>query len=45
MVNPNSRLAGFDNQLVGEMRQERKPEPEPDHFFKWLGRTELAQGT
>ena len=45
MVNPNSSLAEFDNQLVGEMRQERKPEPEPDHFFKWLGRTELAQGT
>ena len=45
MVNPNSSLAEFDNQLVGEMRQERTPEPEPDNFFKWLGRTKLAQGT
>ena len=45
MVNPYSSLAEFDNQLAGEMRQERSPEPEPDHFFKWLGKTKLAQGT
>ena len=44
MVDPNSRLAEFDKELVGQMQQPRTPEPEQDHFFKWLGRTDLAQG-
>ena len=41
----NSLIKPLQSDLVGERgeRNYKKPE-EKDHFFKWLGKTDLAQG-